>query len=79
MSLEAFDQLYGEFAVAHGERLANLTVTRREGAPRQRAVGAGGKHRYDLRNPTRLVRIVAGLVNRRIREKPLKSYVLAMA
>lgn len=50
MSLEGFDTLYAEFAVAHGERLANLSVTRRKGAPRQRAVGAGGKHRYDLRN-----------------------------
>ena len=50
MSLAAFDQLYAEFAVAHGERLANLSVTRRKGVPRQRAVGAGGKHRYDLRD-----------------------------
>ena len=50
MTLEAFDQLYAEFAIAHGERLVNLTVTRRKGAPRQRAVGAGGKHRYDLRD-----------------------------
>jgi hypothetical protein len=50
MKLEAFDQLNAEFAIAYAERLANLTVTRRKGAPRQRAVGAGGKHRYDLRN-----------------------------
>lgn len=50
MGLEAFDQLYAEFAVAHGERLVNLTVTRRKGTLRQRVVGAGGKHRYDLRN-----------------------------
>jgi len=50
MSLAAFDQLYAEFAVAHGERLINLTVTRRKSTPRQRAVGAGGKHRYGLRD-----------------------------
>jgi hypothetical protein len=50
MTLEAFDQLYAEFAVVHGERLADLSVTRRKGTPRQRAVGAGGKHRYDLRD-----------------------------
>jgi hypothetical protein len=50
MTLEAFDRLYAEFAAAHGERLTNLTITRRKGMPRQRAVGAGGKHRYDLRD-----------------------------
>lgn len=49
MSLEAFDQLHEEFAVAHAERLANLTVTKRKGTPRQRAYGAGGKHRYEVR------------------------------
>ena len=50
MTLEAFDNLYDEFAVAHAQRLANLTVTKRKGTPRQRAVGAGGKHRYSLRD-----------------------------
>ena len=41
MTLEAFDELYAEFAVAQGERLVKLSVTRRKGALRQRAVGAG--------------------------------------
>jgi len=50
MSLKAFDPLYAEFAVAHAERLANLSVTKRKGTPRQRAVGAGGKHHYDVRD-----------------------------
>jgi len=50
MSLKAFDQLYAEFTVAHAERLANLSVTKRKGTPRQRAVGAGGKHPYPVRD-----------------------------
>ncbi|WP_322814570.1 hypothetical protein [Chloroflexus sp.] len=50
MTLEAFDRLFDEFVVAHAQRLANLTVTKRKGTLRQRAVGAGGKHRYSLRD-----------------------------
>jgi hypothetical protein len=50
MSLPEFDQLCEEFEVAHAERLANLKVTKRERKPRQRAVGAGPKHRYHLRD-----------------------------
>lgn len=50
MSSSEFDTLYAEFEIAHAERLTNLTTTKREGKPRQRAVGAGPKHRYDLRD-----------------------------
>jgi hypothetical protein len=50
MSLEDFERLNAEFAVAHGERLIHLSLTRRKRVARQRAVGAGGKHRYDLRD-----------------------------
>jgi hypothetical protein len=48
MSLPEFDRLVEAFEVAHAERLANLEVTKREGKPRQRAVGAGPTHRYTL-------------------------------
>jgi hypothetical protein len=50
MPLAAFDQLYAEFAEAHRERLCHVKLTRRTKAGRQRAVGAGRKHRYDLRD-----------------------------
>jgi hypothetical protein len=50
MSLQAFDELYTEFEKAHHDRLSRLRVTRRERKPRQRAVGAGPKHRYTLRD-----------------------------
>lgn len=50
MSLSAFDQLFAEFDVAHQQRLWQSTLTRRTKQPRQRGVGAGRKHRYDLRD-----------------------------
>lgn len=50
MSLTEFNRLYQEFEVAHAERLANLRLTKRERKSRQRAVGAGPKHRYTLRD-----------------------------
>ncbi len=50
VSLAEFDQLYAEFAEAHRERLCLEKLTRRTKAGRQRAVGAGRKHRYDLRD-----------------------------
>jgi len=50
MSLSSFDELYTEFEAIHTKRLAELKVTKREGKPRKRAVGAGGKHRYSLRD-----------------------------
>jgi hypothetical protein len=50
MSLSEFDELCAEFEVAHAERLAELQVTKRKGKPRQRATGAGRKHRYPLRD-----------------------------
>lgn len=49
MSLSEFEEVYAEFEVAHAERLAGLQVTKRKGKPRQRAAGAGRKHRYALR------------------------------
>lgn len=52
-SPEQFDALYTEFAHAHEQRRHSATTTRRKGQPRERAVGAGAKHRHDLR--TRLL------------------------
>jgi len=49
MTLSAFDSLYDEFAVAHRERLHSAPLTRRTRQPRQRAMGAGKQHTYDLR------------------------------
>jgi hypothetical protein len=49
MSLSAFDALYEEFQVAHTQRLHSAPLTRRTRQPRQRAVGAGHQHSYDLR------------------------------
>ncbi len=50
MPLAAFDRLYAEFAEAHQERLRQGKLTRRTKAGRRRVVGAGRKHRYDLRD-----------------------------
>jgi hypothetical protein len=50
MPLAAFDLLYAEFAEAHRERLCHEKLTRRTKTVRQRTVGAGRKHRYDLRD-----------------------------
>lgn len=49
MTLVAFDQFYEEFENAHEERLQTSRKTRR-GKRRQRSVGAGRKHKYDLRD-----------------------------
>ena len=50
MSLSAFDALYAEFEVAHAQRLATASHTRRTRQPRQRAVGAGRRYTYTLRD-----------------------------
>jgi len=50
MSLSAFNQLYAEFEVAHVQRTSASGVTRRKRQRRQRAVGAGRRYRYDLRD-----------------------------
>lgn len=50
MSLSAFDQLYVEFEVTHVHRTRASDVTRRKRQRRQRAVGAGRRHRYALRD-----------------------------
>lgn len=52
-AVEAFGALFAEFAPAHQHRCRNATTTRREGKPRQRAVGAGPSFTHDLR--TRLL------------------------
>jgi hypothetical protein len=52
-SPDQFDALYAAFAPAHEQRRRTAPTTRREQRPRQRAVGAGAKHRHDLR--TRLL------------------------
>jgi hypothetical protein len=49
MSLSAFNQLYAEFEVAHVQRTTASGVTRRTRRVRQRAVGAGRRYQYDLR------------------------------
>ncbi len=50
MSLSAFDTLYAKFEVAHQLRREQATLTKRHKQPRLRAVGAGRRHRYDLRD-----------------------------
>lgn len=50
MSLSEFDELYAEFAIAHAERQMAQTRTKRGQQRRQRAVGAGGKHKHSLKN-----------------------------
>lgn len=50
MSLVEFDKFYTEFEKAHEERLQSLTTTRAGKKKRQRATGAGRKHKYDLRD-----------------------------
>jgi DDE superfamily endonuclease len=52
-SPEQFEALFIAFAPAHEQRRQTATTTRRKGQPRQRAVGAGGQYRHDLR--TRLL------------------------
>lgn len=49
-SPEEFDALFATFAPAHAQRRQAATTTRRTGQLRQRAVGAGGQYRHDLRD-----------------------------
>jgi len=50
MSLVEFDKFYAEFEKAHEARLQSSTTTRAGKKKRQRATGAGRKHKYDLRD-----------------------------
>lgn len=50
MSLADFEKLYTEFEIAHINRESALRYTRRYKMKRQRAVGAGRKHKYALRD-----------------------------
>ena len=50
MSLAEFKKLYTEFERAHAERVSALQYTRRHKLKRRRAVGAGRKHKYALRD-----------------------------
>ena len=50
MSLAEFKKLYAEFEPAHKARVSALQYTRRHKVKRQRAVGAGRKHKYPLRD-----------------------------
>ena len=50
MSLAEFDKLYAEFELAHIARVSTLQHTRRYNVKRRRAVGAGRKHKYPLRD-----------------------------
>lgn len=50
MSLAEFEKLYAEFELAHLGRLSALQYTQRHKLKRRRAVGAGRKHRYALRD-----------------------------
>ncbi len=48
MSLEEFQKLYAELEIAYRARENALQHTRRYKVKRQRAVGAGRKHKYSL-------------------------------
>ena len=50
MSLAEFEKLYAEFELAHSARESALQHTRRYKTKRQRAIGAGRKHKYALRD-----------------------------
>jgi len=50
MSLAEFERLYAEFELAHLRRMSALQYTQRHKLKRQRAVGAGRKHKYSLRD-----------------------------
>jgi IS5 family transposase len=50
MSLVEFDELYAEFESAYDKKRSTLQKTRRHQTKRQRAVGAGRKHKYALRD-----------------------------
>ena len=50
MSLAEFDTLYAEFERAYSGRMSALPYTRRHQLKRRRAIGAGRKHKYPLRD-----------------------------
>jgi hypothetical protein len=50
MSLAEFENLYAEFELAHIEQVTDLQYTRRHKRQRRRAVGAGRKYKYALRD-----------------------------
>ena len=50
MTLAAFDELYGQFAVIHQQWWKERQVTKRTGTVRRRATGAGAPHRYTLQD-----------------------------
>lgn len=50
---DAFEALFAEFAPAYQQRCAAAATTKRDGLPRQRAVGAGPHFTHDLK--TRLI------------------------
>lgn len=50
MALNEFDTFYAEFESIHEERLRTSQRTRRGQKKRQRGIGAGRKHKYDLRD-----------------------------
>jgi hypothetical protein len=50
ISLAEFDKFYAEFEFSHSARKSALQHTRRHKVKRRRAVGAGRKHKYPLRD-----------------------------
>jgi hypothetical protein len=50
MSLAEFEKLYAEFELVHTRRVSAFPYTRRHKLRRRRAVGAGRKHKYALRD-----------------------------
>ena len=50
MSLSEFEKLYAQFELAHRARKSALQYTQRHKLKRRRAVGAGPKHKYALRD-----------------------------
>src|SRR6266508_256968 len=50
MSLAEFEELYAKFELIYLERESTIGFTRRHNVKRQRAVGAGRKHKYALRD-----------------------------
>ena len=50
MSLAEFEELYSEVETAHNQRQSVLRYTRRDKVRRQRAVGAGRKHKHALQD-----------------------------
>jgi hypothetical protein len=49
-SPEQFDALFDDFAPAHTQRYQASTTTKKEGTPRQRAVGGGPRFHHDLKS-----------------------------